>query len=64
MTDEKIVITSLKRDGSKSHNRDDLTIKNFQGDLDKMKNYVGPAFIFCNHNTYISRNIRIRLWTI
>lgn len=48
MTDEKIVITNLKRDGkSSSHNHDDLTVKNFQGDFEKMKNYVGPAFIFC-----------------
>lgn len=48
MTDEKLVITNLKRDGSRSHSHDDHTIKNFQNDFEKMKNYVGPAFIFCN----------------
>ena len=50
MTDEKFVISNLRRDGrSSSHqqNRDDLVIKNYQGDFEKMKNFVGPAFIIC-----------------
>ena len=50
MKDEKIVISNLKRDGkSAALNKDDLTVKNFHGDFEKMKNFVGPAFIFCNH---------------
>ena len=49
--DDKFTITNLKRDGRKNESRtldrEDLIMQNYSGDLEKMKNYIGPAFIGC-----------------
>ena len=67
MTDDKIVIANLKRDGRRGReeqSQDELKIKNFEGDFGNIKNMVGPAFIFCKIMIYESWIIRIWNWFI
>ena len=67
MTDDKIVIANLKRDGRRrreEQSQDELKIKNFEGDFGNIKNMVGPAFIFCKIMIYESWIIRIWNWFI